>query len=122
VTVQGAEARQKTKTQIADAIETVVRRIPRGQVATYGQVAALAGFPRAARLVGWILHESHESIPWQRVINREGRLSIMHEVLTASVQAQLLREEGVEVVERDDAFWVDLKRYLWQPTVAEQSK
>ncbi len=81
----------------------------------YGHIAALAGFPRGARLVGWILHESHRSVPWQRVINREGRLSIMHEVLTATVQAQLLREEGVEVVERDDAFWVDLRRYLWDP-------
>jgi methylated-DNA-protein-cysteine methyltransferase related protein len=99
----------------AARVERVVRHIPRGRVATYGQVAALAGAPRAARMVGWVLHASHRDVPWQRVINREGQLSIQHEVLTAAFQARLLRKEGVKIRERDDAFSVDLKKFLWDP-------
>lgn len=96
-------------------VETITRRIPRGHVATYGQVAALAGVPRAARMVGWVLRHTVVELPWQRVINREGRISIVHECLTPRIQADLLRREGVPIEEHDDAFWVDLKTRLWNP-------
>lgn len=59
-------------------IYAAVRRIPRGRVATYGQVAAAAGLPRQARLVGYALHAlpEHSGVPWHRVINAQGRISL----------------------------------------------
>jgi methylated-DNA-protein-cysteine methyltransferase-like protein len=105
----------RVRSSFTQRVELVVRHIPKGTVATYGQVAALAGFPRAARMVGWVLRHSHQTLPWQRVMNREGRLSILHEHLTAKTQAALLEHEGVKVHERDDTYWVDLRRFLWHP-------
>ncbi|MEX1052035.1 MAG: MGMT family protein [Patescibacteria group bacterium] len=92
-----------------------VRNIPQGRVATYGQVAALASSPRAARTVGVILRRSAEVLPWQRVINREGRISISNIEFPAEIQAELLRQEGVAVDEKDGQYFIDLRRYLWKP-------
>lgn len=105
----------KREPGLAERVARIVARIPRGKVATYGQVASLCGSPRAARQVGWILHHSYRQLPWQRVINREGRLSIAHPFLTPAHQAVLLRKEGVRVSKRAGAFWVDLAKYLWNP-------
>lgn len=102
----------------ARRVVVVVRRIPRGRVATYGQVAAACGSPRAARQVGWILRHAHEHCPWQRVINREGRLSIVHPYLTPTHQASLLRKDDVRVTKRGGVYWVDLGKYLWKPEPA----
>lgn len=99
----------------AQRVETMVKKIPKGRVATYGQLAALCGSPRSARQVGWILFRSVNTLPWQRVINREGQLSIVNPEVTATQQAALLRRDGVEVTERSGSYWVDLKRYLWNP-------
>ncbi len=97
-----------------------VRQIPRGKVATYGQIATLVGSPRGARMVGWALNRvaPKANVPWQRVINSEGRISIEHIRATKDLQAKLLEVEGVEVVFRDGNFWVDLDRYLWNPDQA----
>lgn len=94
-----------------------VRTIPRGRVASYGQVAAWLGSPRGARMVGWALNglKPGSKVPWQRVINREGRLSIQNARATPDMQAALLRTEGVEVTESRGNFFVDLKRYGWHP-------
>lgn len=96
----------------------MVKKIPRGRVATYGQIAALIGSPRGARMVGWAMHAMDggklEDIPWQRVLNREGRISTTCEEHTADEQAQLLKRDGVRVIKKDDNFFVDLTRYLWQ--------
>src|SRR5687767_6833301 len=72
-------------------------RIPPGRVATYGDVARLAGAPRAARAVGWALRALPEgaAVPWWRVINREGAISCRSHGM--ELQAELLRSEGVEV-------------------------
>lgn len=105
----------KREPGLAERVTRVVAHIPRGRVATYGQVAALCGSPRAARQVGWILHHTFRRLPWQRVVNREGRISIMHPSLTPGDQAALLRKEGVRVTKHAGAFWVDLKKYLWNP-------
>lgn len=93
-----------------------IRRIPVGKVATYGQIAALGGSPRSAIIVGEILRRQTDSadLPWQRVVNREGRISIINIEFPASLQAELLRAEGVEVTERDNTFYVDLRRFQWQ--------
>lgn len=100
-------------------IYNAVRRIPRGRVATYGQIAALVGSPRGAQVVGWALRvvASKSSVPWQRVINKEGMISIENMNAPKEQQAMLLRSEGVEVQERDGNYWVDLKQYGWDGTV-----
>lgn len=88
-----------------------VTAIPAGKVATYGQIAALAGSPRAARQVGGILRYTQDSdLPWQRVINASGRLST-YKVGTGELQKALLQSEGVVF---DDGR-VDLASYRWQP-------
>jgi len=97
-------------------VTTLVTRIPRGRVTTYGAVAAACGTPRAARQVGWILSRSVQTLPWQRVVNHEGRLSIVNPQVTAKDQARLLRKEGVEVAEHHGALYVDLSKYLWNPS------
>lgn len=98
----------------------IVAVIPRGKVSSYGQIAALLGNPRAARIVGWALHvmseEQYQEVPWQRVINSRGMISTTCREHPAELQAQLLRAEGIKVVKRKDGTrWVDLDRYLWHP-------
>ncbi len=97
-----------------DRIYAVVARVPRGRVATYGQVAALAGLPRHARLVGYALHALPEGsdLPWQRVINARGEVSPRAMPGWDGYQRHLLEEEGVRF---DAAGRVKLKRYLWEP-------
>ena len=73
----------------------VVRRVPRGWVTTYGDVASALGSPRVARHVGWALAALYEDdVPWHRVINARGRISIRDEHGRASTQQRLLVEEG----------------------------
>jgi methylated-DNA-protein-cysteine methyltransferase-like protein len=95
-------------------IYAVVARVPRGRVATYGQVAALAGLPRHARLVGYALNHlpSGGDVPWHRVVNAKGRVSPRSNALGhEELQAQLLRREGVKLV----AGAIALDRFQWRP-------
>ncbi len=92
----------------------LVKHIPRGRVATYGQVAAILGKPRAARLVGWALNICPIDVPWQRVINKSGMISIENMRATKKLQADLLKTEGVKVEVKDGNYWVDLEKYLWE--------
>jgi len=91
----------------------LVANIPRGRVATYGQIAALAGFPRRPRQVGMILKGLPEGtdLPWQRVVNAKGYVPSEGRWWGAMVQIQRLREEGVEV---DDLGNLDLARWQWR--------
>jgi len=94
------------------AIYSVVRRIPRGRVASYGQVAAEAGLTNAARQVGYALHAlPHGSaVPWHRVVNAQGAISLRnHHALT---QRMLLTREGVRFNARER---VELARFGWKP-------
>jgi methylated-DNA-protein-cysteine methyltransferase-like protein len=79
-------------------IYAVVRRIPRGKVASYGQVAALAGLPGRARQVGYAMHALPRGtgVPWQRVINAEGRVSRRRSAGAELSQRILLEREGVK--------------------------
>ena len=97
-----------------EKIYAVVRKIPKGKVATYGQVAAVAGNPRWSQVVGYALHTNPnpEHIPCYRVVNRFGRLSDAFAFGGINTQADLLRADGIEVSEDNI---VDLKKYLWQP-------
>jgi methylated-DNA-protein-cysteine methyltransferase-like protein len=98
-------------------VYAVARRIPRGRVTSYGRIAAMLGRPNAARAVGYALaalagkRESDPPVPWQRVINHAGRISTPDMDGGASLQAQLLRDEGVAV---SDDLRVDLSVYLWE--------
>ena len=96
-------------------IYTVVSMIPRGKIATYGQVAELAGLPRQARLVGYALNSLPKGsrIPWQRVINAQGKVSLRSEGGDSdNRQAKLLKREGVRFNQRGA---IDLNEYRWQP-------
>jgi methylated-DNA-protein-cysteine methyltransferase-like protein len=96
----------------------VVRRIPRGRVATYGQVAALAGRPRGARLCGYALsalRNTVHDVPWQRVMGARGagRAGIsLRDPVGAAAQRALLEREGVVL---DDRGRVELGRFGWRP-------
>jgi len=95
-------------------IRVVVRRIPKGRVATYGQVAELAGFPRQPRLVGYALHSlpGDSGVPWHRVINARGEVSLRTGSGWDRLQRALLEDEGVEFDLRGR---VSLARYRWRP-------
>ena len=93
-------------------IYAVVRRIPRGRVASYGQVAAVAGMDNAARQVGYALHAlpPGSAVPWHRVLNARGAVSLPgHHGLT---QRLLLAKEGVRF---DARARVDLAQFGWRP-------
>jgi methylated-DNA-protein-cysteine methyltransferase related protein len=94
-------------------IYAVVRRIPAGKVATYGQVAELAGLPNHARLVGYALHAISEGsvIPWHRVLNAQGKISIRGSASASVTQRLRLEQEGV----RFTGGRVKLDAYGWKP-------
>ena len=77
------------------AVHRLVRQIPRGKVATYGQLAALLGYPRAARAVGYAMNRCPHDIPWQRVVNASGGISLRANVSGMITQRVLLEQEGV---------------------------
>ncbi len=97
-----------------DKVHEIVRRIPRGRVMTYGQIAALLGVPRGARAVGWALHwvVEDKEVPCQRVVNRFGGLAAGYGWGGQVAHRADLVAEEVEV--RED-FTVDLARYQWWP-------
>lgn len=90
------------------AIKWVIEAIPLGKVATYGQIAEMAGLPRRARLVARVLRESgdHDGLPWHRVIRSDGRIAPR---IGAAKQADLLQREGICVINGR----VNLKNYQW---------
>lgn len=100
---------------------SIVRMIPKGRVASYGQVALYAGLPRAAREVGWILNQTGgENLPWWRVISNKGVISISGARIAdpRSLQKKLLEVEKITV---SDSFEVDMAKYRWKIT-AEDAK
>jgi len=93
-------------------IYQILAAIPYGSVTTYGEIAQLAGSPRAARQVGGVLKRlpKGSKLPWHRVINRMGEISLTGDNLDR--QRSALEKEGIEVSAEGK---VDLKRYRWQP-------
>jgi methylated-DNA-protein-cysteine methyltransferase-like protein len=90
-------------------IFAVVRRIPQGRVTTYGRIAALIGHPRAARLVGYAMHRCPSGLPWHRVINAQGRISLPADSTGGIAQRRRLEKEGVVFI----GGRIDLDRYGW---------
>lgn len=100
-----------------ELIYDVVKKIPRGKVATYGQVAALAGNKRWSRVVGYALHVNPDpgNIPCHRVVNRDGEVSRAFAFGGENRQIALLESEGVKV----EGTRVNLKEYRWQQVTVE---
>lgn len=95
-------------------IYDVVRQIPPGTVASYGQIAALAGYPGHARQVGYALHhlEADSDVPWHRVVNARGGISARASSGSEGLQRAMLEAEGVRF---DAADHVSLRRFGWCP-------
>ena len=99
------------QSEFREGVLRIVRSIPSGRVSTYGDVATLLGIPRAARGVGFVLGSlgDDSEIPWWRVVNRHGSISIRH--MGARIQRMLLEREGVEFDELDR---VQLENLRWK--------
>ena len=108
-------------TSTHEKILDVVRRIPRGRVATYGQIAGLAGLIRQPRLVGYALHalQPGTKVPWHRVINARGMVSVRSRGTGANTQRTLLEREGIRFDARGR---ISLERYRWQPKRRSSSR
>ncbi len=99
-------------------IINIIKKIPEGKVLTYGFIAKLAGNPRAARQVSWILHSSSKkyNLPWHRVISSMGKISLKS-IEDCEYQKNLLEQEGIKFI---DGFNLDLKEYLWKINSIEE--
>lgn len=109
----GQEVRVVTR-GFHERVYALVRRVPRGHVATYGQIATLLGSPRVARHVGWAMaavNNAKPRVPWHRVINAKGCISHRGDFVRAQRQRELLEREGVRFDERGR---VDLRAYVWR--------
>ena len=95
-----------------ERVYKIVRRIPRGRVMTYGQIAELLGEGYTARTVGFCMHSSPDGTPWHRVINAQGKTSTGRVVLPHDKQQRLLEQEGVVFNKSNRC---DLETYLWIP-------
>ena len=98
--------------EIYQNIYSVVKQIPRSRVATYGQTASLAGIPGHARQVGYAMHAlpDNSDVPWHRVINAKGEISIRANPLYADIQCHLLEAEGISFNNHNR---ITLEHYLW---------
>ena len=99
------------KPTFRDQIYEVVAQIPKGKVMTYGQIAAICGRPRAARIVGGVAHYGDTELPWQRVVKKDGSLAEGYPGGTEGHKAALAAE-GVQI---DSNYKVNMEQSLWQP-------
>jgi methylated-DNA-protein-cysteine methyltransferase-like protein len=99
----------------AERVEAWVAQIPKGRVMTYGQLAALAGNARAARIVGGIAHFGDPNLPWQRVVNKQGGLAAGYPG-GRQAHKQHLEAEGIEVHGEDGNYYVNIGELIWEPT------
>jgi len=95
-------------------VEAMVRKIPEGQVMTYGQLAALAGSPRAARVVGGIAHHGDQELPWHRVVNKKGGLASGYHGGRLT-QKEHLEAEGIECFGSEGQWHIDIDELIWWP-------
>ena len=104
---------ENMETSFSQRVKEIMKKIPPGKVATYGQIAAYAGNPHATRQVVWILHSSSQKdkLPWHRVVNSKGRISLKTNY-GYETQKELLEKEGIKF-DKDDN--IDFGRYLWHP-------
>ncbi|MBA2278934.1 MGMT family protein [Candidatus Saccharibacteria bacterium] len=103
-----------TDNSFRNMVETVVSQIPKGRVMTYGQIAALCGNARAARIVGGIAHFGDPTLPWQRVVNKQGGLASGYPGGRLG-HKEHLESEGVKVHGTEGNYRVGVKELLWCP-------
>lgn len=99
--------------KLKEGVIRIVNLIPKGTVVSYGQVALYLGIPRAGRQVGWILNKlEHRAVPWWRVVNNKGYLSIKGSEYSANDQKELLEKEGIKI---NEDFTFDIEEYRFIP-------
>jgi methylated-DNA-protein-cysteine methyltransferase-like protein len=109
------DAIRRALDEFGDRVDWLVRQIPTGLVATYGQIALYAGSPRAARAVGNLMRSCHDRgvvLPWHRVINASGGISGRGDISRVRRQKRRLRDEGIDF---DGSATCDLNVYRWEP-------
>lgn len=94
-------------------VESLVSKIPKGRVMSYGQIAALCGSPLSSRIVGGIAHWGDQTLPWQRVVHKDGTLATGFPGGVEG-QKQVLESEGVNV---SKDYKVNIANLLWSPSV-----
>ena len=106
-----------------EKVYVIVRQIPKGRVASYGQIASLISTPRAARMVGTALRSLSDTadIPWHRVINSKGIITIDNINYPREEQANRLMAEGVVVTVVNGDYVIDVSQYLWVPEQIDKS-
>lgn len=111
----------KTKTEFSQKVITIIQKIPKGKVASYAQIAKLAGKPQGVRGVVWILHSSSSlsDLPWHRVINSKGKISFPEMSEQWIKQKKLLEREGITVSEYGE---IDLKEFQWTAKLSTEKK
>lgn len=102
---------EQVDTGFRQRVEMLVAQIPSGRVMTYGQLAALCGNARAARIVGGIAHFGDPNLPWQRVVNKQGGLALGYPGGRRSHKAAL-EAEGISV---NEDYQVNVRELLWNP-------
>jgi methylated-DNA-protein-cysteine methyltransferase-like protein len=103
---------QKSEGDYRERVYRIVRRIPRGRVMTYGQLAEILGEDYTPRTIGFVMHGSDNKTPWHRVLNAQGACSTGRIVLPHDKQQRMLEAEGVSFNERGRC---ELQNYLWIP-------
>jgi methylated-DNA-protein-cysteine methyltransferase-like protein len=102
--------------EFKDSVINIIQQVPFGKVVSYGQVAVYVGVPRAARQVGWILNQTEGKVdlPWWRVVNNQGRISIKGtEFNTPLLMKRMLESENVSVT---DDYTFDIEKYRFRPS------
>ena len=99
----------KPMSELYNRIYQTVQQIPSGRIASYGQVAQACGFFRGAQVVGWALKAlpRETTVPWQRVVNKAGQISIINPKFPKSLQKELIESEGIKVIEKEGWWQVD---------------
>lgn len=100
-----------------ERVFAIVRQIPRGYVMTYGQIAAILGEGYTARTVGYVMHGAEEGVPWQRVINSQGKCSTGRLSIPINLQQTILEQEGIVFSDKGKC---DLEKYQWWPEGLEE--
>lgn len=103
---------------LRDKVEYIVSQIPRGRVMTYGQLAALAGSPNSARIVGGVAHFGDSKLPWQRVVNKQGGLASGYPG-GRKAHKEHLEAEGIVVLGEAGNYSVDVEKLIWWPPAIE---
>ena len=102
-----------------EGVYAIVRQIPRGRVMTYGQIAGILGEGYTARTVGYVMHGSDDDVPWQRVINSQGKCSTGRLTIPMNLQQEILESEGIEFKPSGKCV---LNKYQWYPEGYEREE